>query len=109
MPQRGRAKKAAARQTQLGQRKKRHAKGPSDALSATASPPVARPEDGAAALPARSDAPTHQPGAAQRAPSGRHTDVRPTANSYVGPEIKRIMVLSSAILAVLVVLTFIMR
>ena len=94
MPQRGRSRRAAARQTQLSQRKKRVPRGPSENPSTTQPPQVREAAD--EARPTVESRP-QAPAVAQRPSSGRHAEPRPTVYNYVRPEIRRIMVLSTVI------------
>ena len=108
MPRQGKARRAAVRQTQLGQKKKRVGRSPADA------PPVIipTPQRGGDTSVSTDETPTPpvatQPVKAQRAAPFR-TEQRAAVYRYVGPEIKRIAVVTAGILAVLIVLTFVLR
>ena len=109
MPRRGRARRVAARQTQLGQRKKRHTGGPETPYVAVESP-VTRPErpDGAPEdIPPQ--APTSRPAAATVPTQTRHAEPRAAVYNYVGPELRRILGFSSGFIVVLIALTFVLR
>ena len=110
MPQRGRSRRMAARQAQLGQRKKRHTPGASGIPSTTDALPVTRAGDGAEPLGAKAaDASRPQPIAGQRPSPGRQAEPRPAVYAYVKSELKRIAGLSAGILAILIILTFVLR
>ena len=111
MPQRGRSKRAAARQAQLGQRKKKHTRTPSEALAPGSAPDVKEPENGAEPLvEKRPEAPRAPAAVTPRPPlPTRQAQPRPAVYSYAGPELKRIMVVSAGALAILIGLTFVLR
>ena len=110
MPQRSRSRRAAARQTQLGQRKKRQTKGPSGIPSATEAPgSTGAVERADASGEERLERPRSEAIVAQRPWASRQTESRPTVYNYVKPEIKRIMVLSAGILVILGALSFVLR
>ncbi|MCZ6535376.1 MAG: hypothetical protein V3U95_06310 [Dehalococcoidia bacterium] len=108
MPRKGR--RVAAKQAQLGQKRKR-GRGPSgipvvmppqnrDGQAAT----VTRPE--AATIAEARPIPTSAPSIAQT--RRVETRNRPLVYSFVGAEIRRIMLLSSVIIAILVTLSFVL-
>lgn len=138
MPQRGRSRRVAARQAQLGQRKKRQTRGSPGMSPATHAPQVGdaealpSPEDGADHLgekrpdavsvvrrpgsssplgtgPAAAQRPSVGAGPRTRPSPGRQAQPRPTVYDYVKPEIKRIAILSAGIVAILIVLTFVLK
>ena len=124
----GKARRAAARQGELSRKKKRGQRGPSGipaapariqqqavAGSSVAVDSAAEPESqagageqpqAAVAVPAAASRPTSQPAALPRG-QGRVRGERPAAYNYVGSELRRIAVLSTAVLAALVVLSFV--
>ena len=108
MPQRGRSRRTAARQTQLGQRKRRQTRGP----SGTPAAPEPKPADEPAAAVVESVGPvgtsSTQP-SPQRQSSPRTAEARPAVYAYVAPELRRILTFSGATLAILVALTFVLR
>ena len=112
MPQRGRSKRAAARQTQLGQRKKRQPRGPA-AVTRTARSPDAALVTGAEVA----HAPGYRPEprrldpapAAEIKPPSRPAEPRPAIYGYVKSEVQRIGILAAGALAVLIALTFVLR
>lgn len=107
MPRKGR--RVAAKQAQLGQKRKK-GRGPSgipemppqnrDGQAAT----VTRPE--AATIAEARPIPTPAPSVAQT--RRVETRNRPLVYSFVGAEIRRIMLLSSVIIAILVTLSFVL-
>jgi hypothetical protein len=108
MPRKGR--RVAAKQAQLGQKRKR-GRGPSGI-------PVTPPQntDGQAVEVTRPEAttiaearpiPTSAPSVAQT--RRVETRNRPLVYSFVGPEIRRITLLSGVILAILVALSFVLN
>ena len=109
MPQRGKSRRAAARQTQLGQRKKRQTRSPSEIPDTPRPPQVRQAVDGSGALSTPPDAGRPQPTAPARPFQGRQAEPRRTVYQYIGPEIKRILSLSAVILGIIVVLSFVLR
>ena len=117
MPQRGRSKRAAARQTQLGQRKKRQARGPVAVTQTARAPDAAVVTDAEVALaPEQQPEPRHPeatPVAVAAAPSrpahSRPSEPRPAIYGYVKSEVQRIGILATGALAVLIALTFVLR
>ena len=107
MPQRGRSKRVAARQAELGQRKKRQQRVQGEAPLDISSPPVTEAPVGdqgtTTALEPPRTAPTPRPFL------GRQPAPTPAVYSYIGPELKRIGILATAILAALIVLTILLR
>ena len=115
MPQRGRSKRAAARQTQLGQRKKRQSRGPAAVTRTARAPDAAVVTDAEVAR-----APEHQPEPLRpeaarvaptpvAAPPARPAEPRPAIYGYVKSEVQRIGILAAGALAVLIALTFVLR
>ena len=124
----GKARRAAARQGELSRKKKRGQRGPSGIPAAARTQQQAaegaavavdsapEPENQAAAAvqpqaavaaPAAAVArPASQPVAQPRGP-GRVRGERPAAYNYVGSELRRIMALSTVVLAALVGLSFV--
>jgi len=112
----GKARRVAARQSQLNRRRKKQQRGPSG------TPPVAParvqvddpPSDEAAIQPARTEASapasmratpvTTQPAPAGPLRSARVRGERPDAYNYVGSEIRRILAMASVVVAALVAL-----
>ena len=108
MPQRGRSRRTAARQTQLGQRKRRQTRGPSGTPAAQEPKPAAEPVS-VAAEGVSADAPSIPQPSPQRQSSPRAAEARPAVYAYVAPELRRILAFSGATLAILVALTFVLR
>ena len=102
-----RSRLAASRQTQLGQKKKRHGKGPAGAATQE-SPPTTGGEAGDTGAEAQmlSQTPTLAP-ASQ--PYIQRPAERASVYNHVGAEAKRILALSGGVLALLIVLSFILR
>lgn len=112
----GKARRVAARQSQLNQRRRKQQRGPSG------TPPVvpaqvqvddlpsdevaAQPQQPAAPAPAsrRASPVAPQPGPVSQPRSARVRGERPDAYNYVGPEIRRILAMASVVVAALVVL-----
>ena len=110
MPQRGGSRRVAARQAKLGQRKKKQTPGASGILSGTDVLNVRTAGDGAEPLGAKPpDSSRPQPIVGHRPSPGRQAEPRPTVYKYVHSEIKRIAGLSAGILAILIILTFVLR
>ena len=115
MPQQGKSRRAAARQTQLGQRKKRHPRVPSAAPPPTTDAPQSREAEdlrtlGDEAGPLSERRPdASRPVAAQRPSPSIQAEPRPRVYHYIKSEIKRIFALSAGILAILIALTFVLR
>ena len=108
MPQRGKSRRTAARQTQLGQHKRRQTRGPSGTPVAPEPRPAAESvspiiEGVDPAAPS-----TNQP-SVQRQNTPRGAEARPAVYAYVAPELRRILTFSGATLAILVALTFVLR
>ena len=125
----GKARRAASRQGELGRRRKKNQRGPAGVPSVTAQPSqisgtrvaVANSGDADASL---EDGASRVPGAAaevapqaprfpvrpapQSRPQGRIRGERPAAYNYVGSELRRIALLSTAVLAALVVLSVVL-
>ena len=108
MPQRGRSRRAAARQTQLGQKKKRHVKGPADTFPILETATTTTGESAVTAEEVRPLPPTPTSAPAPRL-SMRRPAERATVYNYGGPEVKRIFILSGGVLALLIVLSFLLR
>ena len=109
MPQRSRSRRAAARQTQLGQRKKRTTRGPSGIPAEVPAAPAETSGDGSPVDERRMETPTTQAAVGQRPASVRQQEPRPTVYNYVRPEVTRIVLLSTTMLVVLIVLSFVLR
>ena len=111
MPQQSRSKRVAARQAKLGQRRKRLQRGPSGFPVAPVQDANVGVTDGSSVSPAGVEPVTQRPVsfAAQRPPSTRHAEPRPNVYNYAGAELRRIMGLSVGVLAILIVLTFVLR
>ena len=110
MPQRGSSKRVAARQAQLAQRKKRQSPGPSGIPPTTEALDVRKAGDGGESQGRTSpDSASPQSVEGQRPTPVRRAEPRPAVYSYVKSEIKRIAGLSAGILAILIVLTFVLR
>jgi hypothetical protein len=108
MPQRGRSKRAAARQTQLGQRKKRQSRGSSAAHSLDAAPVTDAEVAPAAEYKAEPRALGTAPPAAATPPS-RPAEPKPAIHGYVKSEVQRIGVLAAGVLIILIALSFVLR
>ena len=126
----GKGRRAAARQGELSRRRKRNQRGPSGAPAAQhLTPQDAAPgsalatavaadstvEEGEAQRPQSASAmsPSQAPRvAAQAAPQprgqGRMRGERPAAYNYVGAELRRIVILSTAVLAALIVISVVL-
>ena len=110
MPQSGKSRRAAARQSQLGQKKKRQSRGPSGVpatvepslVSRTGEPPVSLPQT-------RVNTPVTETAVAPRPQIGRHPEQRPAVYAYVRSEIKRIVGLSAGAIAILIALSFVLK
>ncbi len=109
MPQRGKSRKTAARQTQLGQRKKRQARGPSGIPITPPTTEAVEPGDGNSEAVEGRPAPTRAATAVAPRPAVARPDPRPRVYQYVGAEVKRILALGSVALAILIVLAFVIR
>ena len=107
MPQRGRSKRVAARQAQLGQRKKRGSRVQTEVPLDISSPPVTEIPVGDQGTTTALEPP--RPTATPRPFLSRQPASTPTVYSYIGPEIKRIATLASVIVAALTVLTIVLR
>ena len=108
MPQRGKSRRTAARQTQLGQRKRRQTRGPSG-TPAGSEPRPAIESVSAAAEGVSADVTSIPQPSSQRQSSPRAAEARPAVYAYVAPELRRILTFSGATLAILVALTFVLR
>ncbi len=116
MPQKGR--RVAAKQAKLGQ-KRRKRKGPSGIPAQPPASGVVQPTTPTAATPAPASASPMTPATpARRAPAyapamsaARRVEPRnrPLAYAYVGPEMRRIAIISSVIIAVIVTLSFVLN
>ncbi len=112
MPKKSR--RVAAKQAELGQRKRRAAKHPS---GVEAQVPIAqvgaatRVETPTAAIPTEASAPTPAPDIPRVVPQERPTPAAAprTLNPYVWPEIRRIGIITGLILMILAVLTVLLR
>ncbi len=108
MPQRGKSRRAAARQTQLGQKKKRSVKGPSDILPLRETATTTTGESADTAEEVRTLPQTPALAPAPRPPARRATE-RATVYNYIGPEMKRILILSGGVVALLIAFSFFLR
>ena len=117
----GKSRRVASRQSQLTRRKKRQQRGPSG-IPAAGGIPVGVVEDNGAddtagtlasaeAQPAGAAVATAAPATAApsqtRHPS-RPREERPSANTYMMPEIRRILIMATVGFAVLIALTFLL-
>ena len=103
MPQRGRSKRVAARQAELGQRKKRQQRVQTEVPLNTSAPLTTETPIGDQGASAALESPAPRPFLSrQPAPT-------PAVYNYIGPEMKRIGILATAILAALIVLTIVLR
>ena len=112
----GKARRVAARQSQLNRRRRKQQRGPSGTPPAV--PAQVQVEDGppdeVIALPQQPAAPdpppmratpvAPQPGPASQLRSARVRGERPDAYNYVGPEIRRILSMAGVVMIALVVL-----
>ena len=105
MPQSGRSRRAAARQTQLGQKKKRHNK---VSLGDAAAVGV-RPVDETAAVATSTDVPAAQVPTPTLPVPSRPAEPRPVAYSFVVPELKRILGVAVSAFAILIILSVVLR
>ncbi|PKB64508.1 MAG: hypothetical protein BZY80_02855 [SAR202 cluster bacterium Io17-Chloro-G2] len=114
----GKSRRVASRQTQLTRRKKRQQRGPSG-IPVTEPQPVAvaaatGEDDSAGTLPGAVAQPAESMAAAVPAPSApsptrppsRSRDERPSAYTYTGAELRRIVIMASTGFAVLIALAF---
>ncbi len=116
----GKGRRVASRQAQIGRKRRRQGRATAavaggGALVTEESVPVATAIQGAQAEP-QSSAPAStsqapvQPSPAQSTPqrnASRNRLDRPAAYNYVAPEVRRILIMSGVLLAVLVALSFI--
>ena len=111
MPQQGRSRRVAARQTQAGQRKKRHGRAPSGTPSTSHAPQVSTAAQGEAGplIGAVPEASMSEAVELARPVPIRPAEPRPALYSYVKPELTRIFGLSVVFLAVLIGLSFVLR
>ncbi len=112
----GKARRVAARQSQLNRKRRKQQRGPSGTPPVVAAqvqvddPPsdgiAVQPEQTAAPAPASTRAtPTAaQPGPASPLRSARVRGERPDAYNYVGPEIRRILAMAGVVVVALVIL-----
>jgi hypothetical protein len=107
MPHRSGSKRVAARQTQLGQRKKRQPRGAPTVSPARDTLGVPTATDTRVAPPAQEYRP-EAPRAARPGPSSR-VEPPPALQGYVKAEMRRIFALTAAVVVILVVLTFVLR
>jgi hypothetical protein len=116
MPDKGR--RIASRQAQIGRRKRRQNRSPGSAPSDGATTAVAENQgdsriavqDRDSATPPSQDtkaaAPPRPAAASPRQGPARARADRPMAYNYVGPELRRILILSGILIVILVVLAF---
>ena len=112
MPKKSR--RVAAKQAELGQRKRRAVKHPSgvEAQEPIAEPVAATGVQGfTASIPTEAHAPPLAPDLPRVVPRERPTPAAPppTLSPYIWPEIKRIGVVTSLVLMILAVLTVLLR
>ena len=112
----GKARRVAARQSQLNRKRRKQQRGPSGTPPAVAAQVQVddQPSDEVAAQPEQTSVPARAsmratPVAAQPAPasplrSGRVRGERPDAYNYVGPEIRRILAMAGVVVVALVIL-----
>ena len=112
----GKARRVAARQSQLNRRRRKQQRGPSGTPPAV--PAQVQVDDGpsdeVAVQPIQTEAPAPatrratpvapQPGPTGQLRSARVRGERPDAYNYVGPEIRRILAMASVVVVALVVL-----
>ena len=115
MPDKGR--RVASRQAQLGRRKRRQNRGPSGAPSDGATTAIAenQPADRVATQEREPTTPTQDaraaapsrpaPASLRRSPTRARAE-RPMAYNYIGPELRRILILFGVQIVILVVLAF---
>lgn len=117
----GKSRRVASRQSQLNRRKKRQQRGPSGIPNTPLEPvsvgavPGADDSDGTVAVaapqpvmaPEATTAPATPVPSPTRSPS-RARDDQPIASAYMGPELRRILVMASTGFAVLIALKFIL-
>jgi hypothetical protein len=115
MPDKGR--RVASRQAQLGRRKRRQSRGASGAPSDGANTAIAENESGNRVATQEREptktaqdtrdvaAPRPAPATLRRSPTRARAE-RPMAYNYVGPEMRRILILSGVLIVILVVLAF---
>ena len=115
----GKDRRIAARQAQIRERRKKQGRGPSGIPSAEMSL-----DDGAGTAVSISDGAASAPSAIQTAVSSGSVSVRPDgfrrnigrpqpapppANASVGPELRRILVLTSVIFVILIIITVVLN
>ena len=118
----GKSRRVASRQAQLSRKRKRAQKGPADAILAAPlprevdgrqaeAPPAEVPEPPPSApleAPARPSPVAHRPSPiAAAAPTRRLSRIRgeiPSATNFIGAEVRRILLMASVVLAVIIVL-----
>jgi hypothetical protein len=122
MPRQGKSRRVAARQAELGQRKRRQTRGPSGVPQSAPDPrPTGTQDNGEGSGPlteaVRPEAAAPSPRtqtqavATQQRPvfSSRRNDPRPAAYLYVASELRRVGILAAGILAILIILTLVLR
>ena len=116
----GKARRVASRQSQLNRRRRKQQRGPSG--TPLAAPAQVEVEDGspddAAIQPIETEAPAPAPvrsapvaaqsGATGAVRSARVRGERPDAYNYVGPEVRRILVMASVVFVALIVIGFLL-
>ena len=112
----GKARRVAARQSQLNRRRKKQQRGPSgtppvvpaqvEVVEGPSDEVAAQPQAPAAPAPAsrRASPVAAQPVLVSQPRSARVRGERPDAYNYVGPEIRRILAMASVVVAALIVL-----
>ncbi len=111
----GKGRRVAARQAQVGRKRRRQVRGPSGAPEAGSGTAIAEPEEtaeGAAAVTAVSAraARVHQPTVPATTPSfapipARLRGDRPAATNYVKAEVIRILIMAGTLTAVLILIS----
>lgn len=113
MPQQGKSRRVAARQTQAGQRKKRRGRGPSGIPSTTHAPQVTAAVQDEARVLTGAVPETSMPQAVELpqpvVPPIRPTEPRAALYGYVKPELTRILGLSAVVLTALIGLSFALK
>ena len=116
----GKARRVASRQSQLNRRRRKQQRGPSGTpLAAPAQVEIEDgPPDDSAIQPIDTEAPAPAPvrsapvaaqsGATGAVRSARVRGERPDAYNYVGPEVRRILVMASVVFVALIVIGFLL-
>ena len=110
MPTRGRSRRMAHRQAELGQRKKRRDSDLQASRPASAALDATHAPENTSSLTAEPAAPTPRPVVAAPPSSlPRQAEPRPAIYNYVRPELKRILTLGSVVFGILIALSFVLR